>query len=332
MNHMQHDKIRGVLYGVAVGDALGAPVEFMSAESIKEQHGRVTEMIGGGWLNVRPGEVTDDTQMTLCVARGICEQPNAPVQSIGENFIKWANGGPKDIGSTCGLSINRAQWLARERGNIILPSQKDWLDGAKEAHINLGGRSAGNGSLMRTAYVPCYYYSEDNIAHWAGTISRMTHYDPEAAEACELYSRIIGRMLNRKVFDSRWDVFQYEIRKTDYRRAMVPGFTPNPTGYVKDSFLAAVWSIRQATRYSTDFRKAVEIAVNLGGDADTIGAITGGLAGALCGFHKIPESWVDALDEGLKAELDDLAYAAELERERAKADEARRKLDKAARR
>lgn len=319
MNRIQHDKIRGVLYGVAVGDALGAPVEFMNAEEIRQKHGRITEMIGGGWLNVKPGEITDDTEMTICVAEGIIENPDSPVAAIGQNFIEWVCQGPKDIGGTCALSISKAQQRARANGHFIRPTQSDWMQGSKEADMLLGGRSGGNGSLMRTAYIPCYYYGERTIQQKTIVVSTMTHYDNAAAEACELYCQIIGKMLDRKVYESRWNVFRYEVSKTEYQKAMEPGFKPNPTGYVKDSLLAAIWSIKQATRLSTDFRAAVETAVNLGGDADTIGAITGGLAGALCGFRKIPESWVEALDEGVRDILDNLAYRAETAREFAKA-------------
>ena len=327
MNQMQHDKIRGVLYGVAVGDALGAPVEFMSAESIKAEHGRVTEMLGGGWLNVSPGEVTDDTQMTLCVARGIRKNPKAPVEDIGVNFIDWACGGPKDIGATCALSITKAQKIGMESGRLYRPSYSDWMQASNEADKAMGGRSAGNGSLMRTAYVPCFYYDENEIMERAIAISTMTHYSEEAAEACVFYCRTIARMLNRKTHGTRLNVFRREVRNSEYKIALDPGFKPNPTGYVRDSLLAAIWSIQQGTRLSTDFYAAVEAAVNLGGDADTIGAITGGLAGALCGYNKIPERWVTKLSESLREELDSLAYAAEEAREQAK-----RELDNAARR
>ena len=132
MNQTQYDKIRGVLYGVAVGDAPGAPVEFMSAERIKAEHGRVTEMLGGGWLNISPGEVTDDTQMTLCVARGIRANPEAP---------------DTDIGATCALSINKAQSIGRVSGCLYRPSYSVWKQASNEADKALGGRSAGNGSL-----------------------------------------------------------------------------------------------------------------------------------------------------------------------------------------
>ena len=82
------DRIRGALYGVAVGDALGAPLEFMTAEEILAKYGApVREMVGGGWLSVVPGEVTDDTQMTLAVAEGIAENPENPIPAIGRRFI-----------------------------------------------------------------------------------------------------------------------------------------------------------------------------------------------------------------------------------------------------
>ena len=88
MSEKIFDRIKGALVGVAIGDALGGPIEFMSAREIKEKHGRVTEMIGGGWLSLKPGEITDDTQMTMCVARGIAENPRDPFPAIGKNFIR----------------------------------------------------------------------------------------------------------------------------------------------------------------------------------------------------------------------------------------------------
>ena len=108
--------IAGALYGVAVGDALGGPLEFMTAEQIKKTHGRVTTMIGGGWLNLRPGETTDDTAMTLAVAEGIIANPEDPTEEIGRRFLAWADSGPKDIGGTCAAAIYYARAEARTKG------------------------------------------------------------------------------------------------------------------------------------------------------------------------------------------------------------------------
>lgn len=105
------DRIRGALYGVAIGDAMGGPLEFLDANEIKMRYGQVREMIGGGWLNLKPGEVTDDTQMTLCVAEGILENPSDPVQTIGRRFIEWYDSKPKDIGNTCALAIRKVKLL-----------------------------------------------------------------------------------------------------------------------------------------------------------------------------------------------------------------------------
>lgn len=141
------DHIAGALYGVAIGDALGAPLEFMSAKQIARKHGHVTEMIGGGWLDVRPGETTDDTAMTLAVAEGIMESPDDPIPAIGERFIRWAESGPKDIGGTC----HRAIWKAATGGHKR-PSAFQWENAGKETAVVNKGRSAGNGALMRAVY------------------------------------------------------------------------------------------------------------------------------------------------------------------------------------
>lgn len=317
MNIVQFNQIKGALYGVAVGDALGAPLEFMSAEEIRQRHGHVSEMIGGGWLNVRPGEITDDTQMTLCVARGILAAPEAPVKEIGKQFIEWLRTGPKDVGGTCSSSIRRA---ISHGGDA--PSPVDWLTASKETDMATGGRSGGNGSLMRTVYVPCYYYEDDDIRRKAKDISTMTHYDPVAAEACMVYCRVIGNILNKRKYYTRWQYLMETVYHSRFAEALRPTFQPNPTGYVVDSMNAAIWSVNKS-RYQHDaFRVAIETAVNLGGDADTIGAITGGIAGALYGYSRIPESWVELLDADLRAELDAMALEAELTREQAKREQA----------
>lgn len=100
------DKIKGAFFGVAIGDALGAPLEFMNKKEIQHKYGTVKNMIGGGWLNVDPGEITDDTQMTLAVAKGIIECPDAPEPYVGKYFIDWLKTNPKDVGRTCRVSIN----------------------------------------------------------------------------------------------------------------------------------------------------------------------------------------------------------------------------------
>lgn len=283
---MLMDKIRGALVGVAVGDALGGPLEFMSAEGIEKAHGRVTEMIGGGWLNLTPGEVTDDTQMTLDVARGIVENPADPVPAIGRNFIEWAKSGPKDIGATCALAIQYA--ITREA-----TSAEKWHYCAAMTHRNLGGKSAGNGALMRTIYPALYYANPLKRAKAVDAIARMTHFSQASADVCQDYCDAVHAA-----------IFGGNPIQTISHRYYEPGKAP--TGYVVDTWSNAIECIIN----TETFEDAIVEAVNRGGDADTVAAITGGLAGAYYGFENIPERWVIRLDLKLQQELDKLAEIA----------------------
>lgn len=301
------DRLAGVLYGVAVSDALGAPLEFLDTETIRRRHGTVREMIGGGWLDVKPGEVTDDTQMTLCVAEGIVENPVAPVVPIGRRFVEWYKSGPKDVGGTCDMSISGAMRFAK---NPNSPEAEDWFVASTSTHFNSGYRSAGNGTLMRTAYVGMYYRNEEDVSAYARFISEMTHYDPLAGDACDAYSLMIHRMIRRDA--DRLAMIPATIKELGYDEVYdcdllaSPAYTPNPSGYVVDSFRAALHCILT----TSSFEDAVVKAVNLGGDADTVGAITGGLAGALYGFHAIPARWRDKLEADVAAQIDRLNAAA----------------------
>lgn len=299
-HNMEKDKITGALYGVAVGDALGAPLEFMFAEQIRKLHGYVTEMLGGGWLGVEPGEVTDDTQMTLAVAEGILTAPEDPVPEVGARFIQWVNSKPKDIGGTCSSAIHMAMDAHRTR-----PTVQMWMKAAKDTAELNNGRSGGNGALMRTIYPGLYYRALDDAEWWAKTIGCMTHWDDKSVDACILYTRMVHFSVSNGSC-SKEALFEL-LRWSEYENGVVE---MRPTGYVVDSFHCALRCFFQ----SDSFRDAVAMAANLGGDADTIAAITGGLAGAYYGFSAIPQEWVAALDEQVKVRLTGAAAAAQVAR------------------
>lgn len=302
----QSDRIAGAMFGVAVGDALGGPVEFMSAGEINAEYGHVSTMKGGGWLGLHPGEVTDDTQMTLCVAEGIVENPAAPIEAVGRRFIEWADSGPKDIGATCALSILRAKLAAG--GNV--PTAAMWAEAGKRE----GRPAEGNGALMRTVY-PGLYYEDVNIATTrAKSIAMMTHNGPESADACVLYTAMINYLTDtaRPEGITARQVLMAYTHGTPYQAAAeAVAVEPTMGGYVVDSMTVAIASLA-STR---SFRDAVEAAVNAGGDADTNAAITGGLAGAWYGFDAIPEEWVRALDVDVQEHIKRLVDAAAEARE-----------------
>ena len=298
-------RIAGALYGVAIGDALGAPLEFMSKEEISRKHGRVTEMIGGGWLNVEPGEITDDTQMTLAVAEGIIENPDDPIKGIGARFIEWVKSNPKDIGGTCSMSIRGATTRSPQE----TPEEEIWFEASKHTSEMNGGRSGGNGALMRTVYPGLYYKGLLMSVDTAGAIAQMTHWDDKSTEACYLYTEMVHLITEANNNDGVWWQVDRILKGSEYSLTRIKNI--KPTGYVVDSFKCAVHSLAK----TKTFEDAIIEAANLGGDADTIAAITGGLAGAIYGYNEIPQRWIEALAPETRAQLDRLVDAAVKNRE-----------------
>ena len=280
------DKILGALFGVAIGDALGAPLEFMSASEIKRKHGTVTEMIGGGWLSVEPGEVTDDTQMTLAVAEGILENPKNPYSAIGRRFIEWHDSKPKDIGNCCRAVIAGAK--ASHASTL-----DDWLDCAKHVHIKTNGQTAGNGALMRAVY-PILYYGEEGL-EISDNIGRMTHFHEHSRLSVEVYHKAIASIIYGKEINLQ--SLLNEIKSATNIKTL------EPTGYAPTALIYAF----EILKLKSDFESALITIVNNGGDADTIGAIAGGLFGAWYGYSSIPKRWIDTLDRSVAKRLEELA-------------------------
>lgn len=283
------EKIAGGLFGLAVGDALGAPVEFMTATEIFEKYGQVDSMIGGGWLNLHPGQVTDDTQMMLGIARGILRNYTDPVPAIGEEFVKWYETNPPDIGNICRESIK------------FFLEQGDWYKASETAHHRLG-KSGGNGSLMRTLPVAFAYRGDlERMFKVTSDISRMTHFEEITDHACQIYNCIILAYLSGRKEKEELIAQVLEIFPTT--SGLLELLNVPPTGYVRDSLYHALTCFIR----TDNFRDCLVRAVNTGGDADSIGAIAGGLAGVYYGKDAIPGEWLDALDPAIQEELNELS-------------------------
>ena len=279
------DRIRGALFGVACGDALGGPLEFMTPSEISRRHGgEVRHMVGGGWLNLRPGETTDDTAMTLAVAEGIAENPAEPIPGIGRRFIEWYNSKPKDVGITCARVITLAD------ANCV-ETEAGWYEYSQMVDRAMDGRTGGNGALMRTVYVGLYYADDETREDLADRIASMTHWSDEAGEDCRTYTMLVNEALTdpEKVLSTIKELWADEHAE--------------PTGYTRDSMTCAL----NAIATTDNLEDAIVKAVNLGGDADTIGAITGGLAGAIYGYEQIPAMWKMFLSITDRNKLNDLA-------------------------
>ena len=275
------DKIRGIVFGVALGDALGGPVEFMTQQDIRSIYGVVDDMLGGGWLHLEPGETTDDTAMMTAVIMGILENREAPIESIGQQFMSWFHTKPKDIGTATRLALEAYEKIG------------DWELAGVHAHDASGGKSAGNGSVMRCAPIAFLYKNNyEKMIEVTIAQSKMTHKDDLASEACCIYNHIIWEMIHKKNVKesicSALDRYDPEDRYGAILKETLKYEDLKPTGFVVDTLRCSLYCLIN----TEDFFDAVVMAVNLGGDADTIGAVTGGLAGAYYGYESLPAVWV----------------------------------------
>lgn len=296
-------RLRGALLALACGDALGAPVEFTDAPSIRGRHGTLRDMVGGGRFGWAPGEWTDDTGMALAVAEGILERPEDPVEAVGRRFLEWRRTA-KDVGATIAAALSgyRGDWTAAS----------SWTPQAR------AGKAAGNGSLMRTLPV-ALRYGGDEMLRVSARISAMTHWDPQAEVCCAVYCLWIRQLLANGDIAVSWQVAvdAGERAAARGRRAEdTPGPSPLPAdfwpllrripelnhrdlqptgyaGYVVHCLEAAVWHCLHAD----SLEEALVGCVNLGGETDTIAAVAGGAAGAHWGAGAIPVRWLDALHE-----------------------------------
>lgn len=288
--------------GLACGDALGAPAEFHDQEYIRKQWGTLTEMVGGGpW---KPGEWTDDTGMALCVAEGILANPDDPVEETGRRFLEWRKTA-KDVGGTISAA------LSAFRG--------DWPLAARSTPQARQGKAGGNGSLMRTLPVALAYGPDVKpMLPIAARLSAMTHWDVEAETCCLVYCLWIRNLLEGMDLAEGWRSALREGQEyvlTGEKNPDTPGAQSalskafwerlqaidtltydqlQPSGYAGYSvecLEAAVWCCLHADTLET----ALVQAVNLAGEADTIGAVVGGAAGAHWGVEAIPERWLEKL-------------------------------------
>lgn len=280
------DRGMGCLFGLAVGDALGTTLEFTKPGSFEP----LEDMVGGGPFQLEAGQWTDDTSMALCLAESliVCEGFNAKDQC--ERYLRWwqegylsSNGRCFDIGSTVKSGLSAYRYTGEEFSGNASP------------------HSAGNGSIMRLAPVPMFYQTLTDAIHFSRESSRTTHQAETVLSACEYLGAVLWSLMNGHSKD--------EVLSSGFAHAV--GLTPHPriaevaegsfkernppqiqgSGYVVESLEAALW----AFYHSENFRHGALLAVNLGRDADTTGAIYGQMGGALYGMSGIPASWSEKI-------------------------------------
>jgi len=284
-------RYHGCLLGLAVGDALGATLEFSSPGSFEP----IFDMIGGGQFSLKPGEWTDDTSMTLCLAESLIEREGFdPVDQL-KRYIKWMDEGHLSSNGKC-----------FDVGTIILYSLAEFTRTKNPYCGPVGSRSAGNGSLMRLAPIPLFYAAKPEMAiNMSGESSRTTHQAKICIDACRYYGGlIVGALLGiskdyllSKSYSPVKDIWEHYPLNSEIKTIADGSFKDkNPpeiigSGFVVDSMEAALWAYYK----SQSFEEGCLMAINLGNDSDTTGAIYGQLAGAFYGEHQIPERWLSKL-------------------------------------
>lgn len=286
---IRRERIRGALLGLAVGDAVGTTLEFRAPGTFEP----IDDMVGGGPFGLEPGRWTDDTSMALCLAESLVECRGFDPQDQMNRYLRWwKQGYLSSTGHCFDIGITTREALARFEAN----REKGPYVGSTDPN------RAGNGSIMRLAPVPLFFASDPTAAiEYSAESSRTTHGAAAAVDAC----RYLGALLVGAVRE----VGKEELLSE--RFSPVPGYWDehplvpeidevacgsfkhrNPPvirgmGYVVRSLEAALWAFRK----SDSFRDGCLLAVNLGDDADTTGAVYGQLAGAFYGEKGIPEAW-----------------------------------------
>ena len=280
------DRARGALLGLAVGDALGAPVEFC-------QRGRFEPLTGlrsGGKFQMRLGEWTDDTAMALCLADSLLASEGFDPLDQMERYWLWGNEG-----------YNSTRDRAFGVGKTVAKAMAGFLKTGEPLSGSTDPRSAGNGSIMRLAPVVMFYLNDRRRAvHFAGESSRTTHQATEAIEACQLLAHILITFIHRRtdnphLFDDLDCYPSSPALQTLIERQYMAKNESDifGSGYVVESLEAALWAFE-----TTDsFEQAVLAAANLGDDSDTTAAVCGQIAGAYYGYSAIPDDWLQALLE-----------------------------------
>jgi ADP-ribosyl-[dinitrogen reductase] hydrolase len=283
------DRRAGCLLGLATGDALGTTLEFSRPGSFKP----MTDMVGGGPFRLEAGQWTDDTSMALCLATSLIEC-GFDLRDQIERYVRWWKQGYFSSTGSC-----------FDIGNTVSSALRDFMRTGEPVSGSTDPYSAGNGSIMRLAPVPLFFENADYCIHFSGESSRTTHQAPAAIDACRYLGGILWGLLHGASKDDVlapmyhpsglvWtdlDPAIAEIAMGSFKEKEPPGI--RGTGYVVASLEAALWAFHK----SESFEEGALLAVNLGEDADTTGAIFGQIAGAFYGKSGIPGRWLEKLHD-----------------------------------
>lgn len=317
MNQTQ-DSYRGALVGAAIGDALGATVDDLSRQEVKEKFGVHRELVGGGRLKLKPGEVGDDTRLAFVVAQSLIQNEQADLKDISARMVEYiqTSGSGRGIGPT-----TRAVLAA------LKPKAKDMFSASRKVWQQHGGDVAGSGAVVRVAPVGMLRRVQfKELVQETMDVCRLTHFDPRCVDACIAFNFGISYLTSgkdpSKLLFKTWRFLADARESKEYREQVAEEGSVDPdqdmvkflkavndvgyddlqaNGMAIETTQAAYW----LTLNAIDFEEGLVRAVNLGGDAATLGAVAGALLGARFGEQAIPERWLESLQ--MRSDLEKVA-------------------------
>ncbi|WP_380674570.1 ADP-ribosylglycohydrolase family protein [Salinigranum sp. GCM10025319] len=301
---MDDDRAAGLVLGLACGDALGRPVEFETPARILAQYGEVTEMLADGTWGKPAGTVTGNTVLARRLARSLVERGEFDPADVAERFVAWYGTTPTDVGDTTAAA------LARIRDG------EPWDAAGRRVRETSSTPTDGNGCLARAAPLAVAFASqEEQLVDASVESSRITHADPRCTAGCAVLTLTLSGLLSE-----RSDPLSAALDRVDPPDALRESLGPVATGDLAIDDLDSVSgdgdgvvdTLRTALWYGLTAETAEEAlvaVVNRGGDADTVGAVTGAIAGARFGADALPDRWLADLDDSdaLRALARDLA-------------------------
>jgi ADP-ribosyl-[dinitrogen reductase] hydrolase len=275
-----HERALGAYLGFAVGDALGATVEFMTPAEIQHAYGMHRDLVGGGWLKLKPGQITDDTQMSLALAQSIIDSGGWNATAAADAFVAWLKTRPVDVGNTCRRGIRR--YMA---------------DGTLAGEPNEG--DAGNGACMRNLPLALATLHDDAAFAQATRVQCHLTHNHLLSDAATL---ALGRMTHILIRGGGMKACR-AIANRLVDEFPVFRFDPYPrraSGYIVET----VQTVLHYFFLTDSYESCVTEVVNRGEDADTNGALAGMLAGAAYGVAGIPGYWLKKLDKAIRSDIE----------------------------
>lgn len=298
------DKIKGVIYGQAIGDALGLGTESMNYKEVKSAYPnglkRYSDIIDDSYRRRwKKGEWTDDTDQVICILNSVVDNHDLNERHVAAELFKWMQRGPKDIGFFTQSVLKMPGYLE----NPHLAAKQRW---EKEGML-----TAPNGALMRTSVIGTWmFWDKSKVTDFAERIARTTHYDPRCVASCVIVSQIIRTLIHEDRVLTKDEIMEYgRYYHPKVGKYVEKGLNSSIHSLELDDETKRAYTLRGlsvalwAMKNDLTFEEGLFKVVSEGGDSDTNAALTCSILGAKLGYSAIPEYWTKNLQNKEKLDV-----------------------------